>query len=97
MNKVASTDAGKETFEKLDTTCKAFLDVSLENCGYIFDDSRVEKAIMKQEPVILSYPNALSSGNIHTIAGIILEEKVFINNISTIKQLGNRFMKIFGT
>lgn len=97
VNKVASTDAGKETFEKLDTTCKAFLDVSLENCGYIFDDSRVEKAIMKQEPVILSYPNALSSGNIHTIAGIILEEKVFINNISTIKQLGNRFMKIFGT
>lgn len=97
VNKVASADAGKEAFEKLDSTCKAFLSLSLENCGYIFDDSRVEKAIMKQEPVILSYPNALASGNIHTIAGIILEEKVFINNISTIKQLGNRFMKIFGT
>ncbi|HSL86764.1 MAG TPA: hypothetical protein VK861_07500, partial [Bacteroidales bacterium] len=97
INKVPSSEAGKEAFDKLESTAKSFLSLAIENCGYIFDDSRVEKAIMKQEPVVLSYPNALSSGNIHTIAGIILEEKVFISNISTIKQLGNRFMKIFGT
>ncbi|MFH5834838.1 MinD/ParA family protein [Proteiniclasticum sp. C24MP] len=97
VNKVSSKEHAEEAFEKLESTCKAFLSLELENCGYIFDDSRVEKAIMKQEPVILSYPNALSSGNIHDIAGIILDETVFISNISTIKQLGNRFMKIFGT
>lgn len=97
VNKVSSQEAGKEAFEKLENTCREFLSIGLENCGYIFDDSRVEKAIMKQEPVLISYPNALSSGNISTIAGIILDETVFITNISTIKQLGNRFMKIFGT
>lgn len=97
VNKVSSQEAGKEAFEKLENTCREFLAIDLENCGYIFDDSRVEKAIMRQEPVMISYPNALSSGNISTIAGIILDETVFITNISTIKQLGNRFMKIFGT
>lgn len=97
VNKVSSKENAKEAFEKLESTCKSFLSLELENCGYIFDDTRVEKAIMKQEPVILSYPNALSSGNIHDIAGIILDETLFISNISTIKQLGNRFMKIFGT
>jgi len=97
VNKVSSKEHALEAFEKLESTCKAFLSLELENCGYIFDDARVEKAIMKQEPVMLSYPNALSSGNIHDITGIILDETVFISNISTIKQLGNRFMKIFGT
>lgn len=97
VNKVSSKENAKEAFEKLESTCRAFLSLELENTGYIFDDTRVEKAIMKQEPVILSYPNALSSGNIHDIAGIILDETLFISNISTIKQLGNRFMKIFGT
>lgn len=97
VNKVPSTAVGEETFEKLSYTCNSFLSIKLENCGYVFADTRLEKAIMAQEPVLLSYPNALSSGNIESIAGIILEEHVFVKNISTLKQLGNRFRKIFGT
>ncbi|MGB4589238.1 MAG: MinD/ParA family protein [Clostridiaceae bacterium] len=97
VNKVASINAGMETFTKLQTTAKAFLTVDVENLGYIFDDSRLEKAIMKQEPVVLAYPHALSSTNIRTIAAKITDETVLVQNISTIKQLGNRFMKIFGT
>lgn len=97
VNKIGSVDAGKEAYMKLQTTAKAFLTVDVENCGYIFDDVRLEKAIMKQEPVVLAYPNALSSKNIRDIAAIITDEVMLVQNISTIKQLGNRFMKIFGT
>ncbi len=97
VNKVSSKEAGDEAFNKLDSTCTEFLQVKVENCGYVFDDSRVEKAIMRQEPVVLSYPNALSTRNIIEISSIILEESLFITNVSTIKQLGNRIMKIFGT
>ncbi len=97
VNKVSSKEAGDEAFNKLNYTCTEFLKVKVENCGYVFDDSRVEKAIMRQEPVLLSYPNALSTRNIIEISSIILEESLFITNVSTIKQLGNRIMKIFGT
>jgi flagellar biosynthesis protein FlhG len=97
VNKVASVEAGEETYTKLQTTAKAFLTVDVEKCGYIFDDVRLEKAIMKQEPVVLAYPHALSSTNIRDIAAKIMDETILIQNISTIKQLGNRFMKIFGS
>ncbi|MBP1744199.1 MAG: ylxH [Firmicutes bacterium] len=97
VNKVSSNEAGNEAFGKLHATSKEFLTVGIENCGYIFDDARVGKAIMQQKPVVLAYPNSLSSGNIKDIAAKIVDENVFIRNVSTLKQLGNRFMKIFGT
>lgn len=97
INKVSSKESGDEAFNKLNSTCSEFLKVNVENSGYVYDDARVEKAIMSQVPVLLSYPNALSSSNIVDISGIILDESLFITNVSTIKQLGNRIMKIFGT
>jgi len=97
INKVSSSEAGSEAFNKLHATSKEFLTVEIENCGYIFDDARVEKAIMQQQPVVLSYPGALSSSNIRNIAANILDASVYVRNVSTLKQLGNRFMKIFGT
>lgn len=97
VNKVSSKEIGEEAYGKLYNTCVNFLQIKLENCGYIFDDIKMEKAIMNQEPVLLSYPQSISSRNIEQIAGIILEETVFTKNISTLKQLGNRFRKIFGT
>lgn len=97
VNKVSSKEIGEEAYEKLYNTCVNFLQIKLENCGYIFDDIKMEKAIMNQEPVLLSYPQSISSRNIEQIADIILEGTVFTKNISTLKQLGNRFRKIFGT
>lgn len=97
VNKVPSREAGEETFGKLQTTAREFLGLGLDKAGYIYDDIRVSKSIMEQEPVIMSYPQALSSGNIRDIAALLLEEGVFVQNVSTLKQLGNRFMKIFGS
>ncbi|MBF7096304.1 MinD/ParA family protein [Alkalibacter mobilis] len=97
VNKVSSIDVGEETYGKLYNTAKSFLTVDIENSGYIFDDSRVEKAIMEQEPVVLAYPGSLASGNIKLIASSILDQKNYTGNVSTLKQLGNRFLKIFGS
>ena len=97
VNKVSDLKSGDEAFEKLQRTSKEFLNIDIENCGYIFDDARVEKAIMDQIPVVISHPNALASGNIKSIAENILEKSSYERNISTIKQLGNRFIKIFGS
>lgn len=97
VNKVSSQEAGDEAYHKLDSTCLEFLKIKLENSGYIYDDSRVEKAIMAQEPLLLSFPKALAAKNIREISRGILEENQCISNVSTMKQLTNRIMKIFGT
>lgn len=96
VNMVRSACEGNETFDKLYKISKEFLGISIENMGYVFDDSRVGKAIMQQNPVILSYPNSLAAKNIADIARSMSEGGVFTKNVSTIKQLGNRLIKIFG-
>jgi flagellar biosynthesis protein FlhG len=97
INKVNDMSSGDEAFEKLYTTSKEFLNIDIENCGYIFDDSRVEKAIMEQIPVVISHPNSLAGRNIKNIAAGMIEENSYKKNISTIQQLSNRFIKIFGS
>lgn len=97
VNRVTSPEAGDEAFRKLHATAREFLTVELENCGYIFDDARVGKAVMQQQPVVMAYPNAMSSMNIGNIARRVMDEAKDIRNVSTLKQLGNRFLKFFGS
>lgn len=96
VNQVADTSFGDEAFEKLSNTAKQFLQLELENIGYIYNDSRVSKSIMDQIPVVIKYPNALASRNIEQISKNILGDKNFDFNVSNFRQLGNRIIKMFG-
>lgn len=96
INQVQDISYGEDTFNKLLNTSAQFLDLELENMGYIFNDARVGKAIMEQVPVVIRYPNALASKNIGQVGMKILGDKNYNYNVSNIKQLGNRLIKIFG-
>lgn len=96
INQIQDISYGEDTFNKLLNTSAQFLDLELENMGYIFNDARVGKAIMEQVPVVIRYPNALASKNIGQVGMKILGDKNYNYNVSNIKQLGNRLIKIFG-
>lgn len=96
INQVQKKSFGEETYNKLLKTSEQFLDIELEKIGYIFDDIRVNKAIMEQNPMVIKYPNALASRNIKEICNYILGDRNFNNSVSSIKQLSNRLIKIFG-
>ena len=96
VNQIQDTSYGDETFNKLLKTSQKFLKLELENIGYIYNDVRVNKAIMEQCPIVIKYPNALASKNITQICMNILGDKDYSFNVSNMKQLSNRIMKIFG-
>lgn len=96
VNQIQDISYGDDSFNKLLNTSAQFLDLELENIGYIFNDARVGKAIMEQVPVVLRYPNALASKNIGQVGLNILGDKNYNYNISNLKQLSNRLIKIFG-
>ena len=97
VNQAQDKLAADESFEKLSKTSSEFLKLDLQSLGYIYSDIRVNKSIMDQEPLVIKYPHAVASQNIENIAQALLsEEEIKDANISAIKQLGNRILRIFG-
>lgn len=60
-NMVESSAHGERLYSQLEKVSNHFLDVSLEYCGYIPNDSYVKKATKKQRSVIELYPSCRSS------------------------------------
>lgn len=96
INQINDLNSGEIAFNKLLLTSQYFLHLDLENFGYIFNDIRVNKAIMEQSPFVISYPNSLASNNLSQICNNILGDKDYSHNISNVKQLRNRLIKLFG-
>ncbi|MDO4800360.1 MAG: MinD/ParA family protein [Bacillota bacterium] len=68
VNRVESNSEGEEVFSKLSQTVRRFLQLEIENLGYIFDDSDVKRAVRKQVPLLTAYPRSLASKAIENIA-----------------------------
>ena len=96
VNQVIDDFQGEESFTKLKNTCKKFLNMELESLGYIYNDLRVNKSIMEQVPLVISYPNSLASENIDNIANRLLGLELLKTNNTSVKKLGNRLIKFFG-
>ncbi|MFZ7131476.1 MAG: MinD/ParA family protein [Eubacteriales bacterium] len=96
INQIDREIDGELTFEKLRKTSEQFLYLKLEKIGFIYNDIRVNKAIMEQIPIVLKYPNALAAKNMTQISNYLLGDKEYHKNTSSIKQLSNRFIKVFG-
>ncbi len=95
INQVPDSKTGEEAFNKLLKTSESFLNIELENIGYIFNDIRVNKAVMEQVSIVIKYPKALASSNISQISASILGDKNYTNNISNLKQFKNRLIRLF--
>ena len=96
INQVPDKKQGDLAYDKLLITSQQFLNLEIENLGYIFNDIRVGKAIMEQIPLVISYPKSLASENLREISKNILEDRSFNQAISSFKQFGNRLIRFFG-
>ncbi|MDE6616829.1 MAG: MinD/ParA family protein [Lachnospiraceae bacterium] len=70
-NRTQNREEGRELFEKLDSVVGKFLDMEMDYMGAVPYDSFLQKAVMKQRPVSLAYPNAPSSKAIQELASIL--------------------------
>ncbi|MTI65704.1 MAG: MinD/ParA family protein [Firmicutes bacterium] len=96
INRVPNEKMAKSTFNTLKKTAKNFLNINLDNLGYILDDVRVMNSVMKQEPFVLGYPRCLASKCIYSITDKLLNGKKSLKKINSIQEVYNRLIKVFG-
>ncbi len=93
-NRTHSYYEGEELFGKLDTVVKKFLHVNMEYLGYIPYDEKLQKAVMRQQPVTISYPNAVSTRAMLEIA-LFLENGTEVSTGRKSRGLSGVITKMF--
>lgn len=93
-NKTHGYMEGKELYEKLDTVVEKFLNMKMDYLGAIPYDDKLPKAIMKQNPVTMLYPNAVSSRAMFELAAA-LESNDSISVKEGMRGLSGLFRKMF--
>ncbi len=94
INRVESNEEGDEVYIKMQQVVSKFLDQSLENLGYIFEDHNLKKAVRRQEPVIEAYPRALSSKGIENIAFNLENNSKFSHTSTSFRGFINRLINM---
>lgn len=68
VNRVQSVAEGSRVAQRVINIAGQFLNVKVENLGFIFDDIYVAKSVRNQKPFIVSYPKSKASACIEIIA-----------------------------
>lgn len=75
-NRVDSVTDGRELYNKLSTVVQNFLHLNIEFLGAIPIDMNVSRAVIKQKPVSLAYPNSDAAKAINDIALALCNEEM---------------------
>lgn len=68
VNRAADAKEGRQTAEKIGLVAKQFLQADIPALGIIPDDANVPKAVKRQVPFSLAYPNSDASRSVQEIA-----------------------------
>lgn len=71
VNRVQREADARATFERLESAVRKFLNGSLNLLGWVYEDPLVGKAVMRQEPLGISYPESPAYQCIQWIAGSV--------------------------
>lgn len=74
-NRIDTYEEGKELYDKLSIVVSKFLNYKLEFMGALPQDNNVSKAVMRQKPALILYPNSAFSKNITEFAHILCENE----------------------
>lgn len=96
INKADDKTESEKIFYKLQNVSNKFLDLELENLGYIPTDLNLVKAVKEQKPAILSYPQSDFSKSIRNIGNNLLNTNQYVNDKEGIKGFMKRLVNIFG-
>lgn len=94
-NKVNNEKEGNSLYEKLDSVVKKFLDIDLGYIGAVPNDKNVGKAIMKQTPVSLMYPQSDAALAYKKAVGLLCISKNDDNNNVQHRGIKEYFKTIF--
>ncbi|MGF7029714.1 flagellar biosynthesis protein FlhG [Paenibacillus mucilaginosus] len=68
VNRVTDWREGRQTADKISMVAKQFLSLDIPTLGYVVDDSSVSKAVKKQVPFTVAFPDSAASKSINDLA-----------------------------
>jgi len=74
-NRIDTYEEGKELYDKLSLVVSKFLNFKLEYLGALPQDNIVSKAVMRQKPAMILYPNSPFPKKITEFANILCENE----------------------
>ena len=84
-NKVSSEMEGRRVYEKLSVVVTKFLNLEIGFIGTVPHDKDITKAIMKQKPVSIMYPNSIAARHYQNIVNTL---ESHVDNITYSKYRG---------
>ena len=93
VNRVENPEEGVDIYEKLSGVCGRFLGISLLSLGNIPNDPHLIRAVKKQQPVSLLYPNAESTRCVEAICTKLLNMPPAQADKGGIRGFMNRLLK----
>lgn len=88
VNRVQSVSEGKRVAQRVINIAGQFLNIKVENLGFVFEDMYVSKSIRNQKPFIASYPKSKASNCVDIIADRL-------TNVETEDMKGSGMMNFF--
>ena len=92
VNRATSSLEGKKVAERVINISNQFLNVRVENLGFIYDDDNVPKSIRRQKPFYQLFPNCKAAACLDIVTSRILEQELPKRHESGV---GAFFRKIF--
>lgn len=98
VNRVSDGKEGKQTSDKIALVAKRFLEMDIATLGFIFDDPNIPKAVKRQIPFSVAFPNTTASKNMMELVDNYLSGQTFVpehfSGGSGVKGFLNRMFKL---
>jgi len=93
VNRVQSVAEGKRVAQRVINIAGQFLNIKVENIGFVFDDIYVGKSVRNQKPFIVSYPKSKASACVSIIAERIVNKEVDMEKGSGLVSFFRNFLR----
>lgn len=92
INRVESAKEGTDVFGKLERAARKFLEIELNNLGYIYEDNNVKKSVRMQKPFSVEYPNTIATKGVELIAYNLVNKE---NKTTSVNKFSRFINKLF--
>lgn len=76
VNRAQSVTEGKRVAQRVINIAGQFLNIKVENLGFVYEDPYVPKSVRNQKPFIVGYPKCRASGCVKVIADRINNKEI---------------------
>lgn len=97
VNRVADEREGQQTANKIKLVAEQFLSLDIPTLGFVLDDPNVSKAVKKQAPFTIAFPNSDASRNIEQLARAYhykLSQSPLVTTQAGVKGFLNKMIKM---